>query len=244
MSIQIVEIIDRATQGITKPFICRGEDEHIYFVKGRGAGMRSLICEWVVGNLAINLGLPVAPFDIVDVPESLIQLGMRDDLNELGAGTAFGSRRLEVVELTVSHLWDVAEEMQRDVLAFDWWVRNEDRTLSELGGNPNLFWDVTNDQLVVIDHNQAFDAGFSVESFLNAHAFHGQVNGLFGDYLMQQQYCSRFAKALSEWDIICNNVPSMWWFVDLEQTIPTDFDRDAMHELLLRCTNNTFWEMR
>ena len=57
MGIQILEIIGRATQGITKPFICRGEDEHIYFVKGRGAGMRSLICEWVVGNLAIKLGV-------------------------------------------------------------------------------------------------------------------------------------------------------------------------------------------
>lgn len=123
-------------------------------------------------------------------------------------------------------------------------VRNEDRTLSELGGNPNLFWDVTNDQLVVIDHNQAFDAEFSVESFLDAHAFHGQVVGLFDDWLRQQQYCNRFVKALADWDIICNNVPSKWWFVDLEQTIPTDFDRNAMHKLLLRCTNNAFWEMR
>ena len=51
MIVQIVEIIGRATQGVTKPFICRGEDEEIYFVKGRGAGKRSLICEWVVGNL-------------------------------------------------------------------------------------------------------------------------------------------------------------------------------------------------
>ena len=54
MNIQIVEIIGRSTQGITRPFICRGEDGHIYFVKGRGAGKRSLICEWIAGNLEIG----------------------------------------------------------------------------------------------------------------------------------------------------------------------------------------------
>lgn len=244
MSVQIVEIIGRATQGITKPFICRGEDEHIYFVKGQGAGKRSLICEWLAGNLALRLGLPLAPFEIVDVPDSLIQLGMRDDLRELGAGLAFGSRKLAVVELSISHLEYVPEAMQRDVLAFDWWVRNDDRTLGEAGGNPNLFWDVEREQLVVIDHNQAFDAGFSVENFAALHAFHGQIDALCGDWVVQQQYCDRFAQALSDWDVICNTVPPEWWFVDPEQTLPTDFDRDAMRQLLLRCQADTFWKMR
>lgn len=244
MSVQIVEIIGRATQGVTKPFICRGEDEHIYFVKGRGAGKRSLICEWVAGNLALKLGLPVAPFEVVDVPDSLIQLGMRDDLRELGSGLAFGSRKLGVVELSISHLDHVPEKTQRDVLAFDWWVRNDDRTLSEAGGNPNLFWDVETEQLVVIDHNQAFDAEFSVENFVYLHAFHGQIDALCGDWVMQQQYCNLFAQALSDWDVICNTVPPEWWFADPEQTLPADFDRDAMYQLLLRCQTDTFWKMR
>lgn len=244
MSIQIVEIIGRATQGITRPFICRGEDEHIYFVKGRGAGMRSLICEWVAGNIALRLGLPVAPFEIVDVPESLLRISMRDDLNELGAGLAFGSRKLSVVELSISHLRHVPGEMQRDVLAFDWWVRNADRTLSEAGGNPNLFWDVENEQLVVIDHNQAFDVEFSVKDFVNLHAFHGQIDGLCGDWVVQKQYCSRFAVAVADWDVICNTVPPEWWFLDHEQTLTTDFDRDAMRQQLLRCQGDTFWKMR
>ncbi|MDR3390550.1 MAG: hypothetical protein P4L77_02360 [Sulfuriferula sp.] len=244
MNIQIVEIIGRATQGITKPFICRGDDGYIYFVKGRGAGNRSLICEWIAGNLALKLGLPIAPFEIVDVPEMLIQLGMRDDLGDLGAGLAFGSRKLEVVELSISHLQYVPDQLQRDVLVFDWWVHNIDRTLSEMGGNPNLFWDVENEQLVVIDHNQAFDAGFSVESFINLHAFHEQIHNLCADWVLQHQYAHRLANALSDWDIICNTVPLEWWFVDPEQTIPTDFDRDVMHRLLLRCQNNAFWKMK
>ena len=38
MPIQIVEVLGRSIQGITRPFICRGEDDRTYFVKGQGAG--------------------------------------------------------------------------------------------------------------------------------------------------------------------------------------------------------------
>lgn len=34
-----------------------------------------------------------------------------------------------------------------DVLVFDWWVRNEDRHLTEMSGNPNLLWDMQAGQL-------------------------------------------------------------------------------------------------
>jgi hypothetical protein len=67
VSVEIVEIMGRSEQGVTRPFICRGDDGHVYFVKGRGAGMRSLICEWIAGQLGRRLGLPIAPFEIVEV---------------------------------------------------------------------------------------------------------------------------------------------------------------------------------
>lgn len=170
MSLEIVEIIGRAQQGITQPFICRGEDDQVYFVKGRGAGRRSLVCEWIAGQLGRRLGLPIAPFEIVEIPEQLLAVAMRDDLNELGVGRAFGSRKMPVVELSVSLIDQVPEDIQRDVLAFDWWVRNADRSLGETGGNPNLFWDTGNEALVVLDHNQAFDPGFSALDFVESRA--------------------------------------------------------------------------
>jgi hypothetical protein len=110
-----------------------------------------------------------------NVPSSLIELGSRADLTELGAGSAFGSRKARVVELSVGHLSLVSKEQQADVLAFDWWVRNGDRTLSAAGGNPNLFWDIDESQLVVLDHNLAFDDDFSVENFVELHAFSEQI---------------------------------------------------------------------
>lgn len=133
MTVEIVEIIGRAEQGVTKPFICRGEDNQIYFVKGQGAGMRSLICEWIAGQLGLLLGLPIAPFAFVEVPQELLAIAMRDDLAELGSGKAFGSRKVSVVELSASHVEHVPAATQRDVLAFDWWVRNGDRSLGETG---------------------------------------------------------------------------------------------------------------
>jgi hypothetical protein len=32
MTIEIIEIMGRSRQGITRPFICRGDDGHVYFV--------------------------------------------------------------------------------------------------------------------------------------------------------------------------------------------------------------------
>lgn len=242
--VEIIEIIGRSEQGVTRPFICRGADDQVYFVKGRGATRHGQICEWVAGQLALRLGLPVAPFRLVHVSEELLSIAMRDDVDDLGVGLAFGSCKLPVVELSKSHLFHVPDGTQRDVLAFDWWVRNADRSLSDLGGNPNLFWDVSQEALVVIDHNQAFDLTCTDDEFIDVHAFWVQSNTLFHDWVMQQAYADRFMQVMADWADICNTVPPEWLFVDDEQTVPTGFDFDAVKRMLLRCRNNGFWSLR
>ena len=143
MTVQIVEIIGRSKQGITLPFICRGDDDNTYFVKGVGAGRRSQVCEWIAGNMGLELGLPIAPFKIVDVPEELIENNAI--YRDLGVGPAFGSQKQRIMELNYAGINHVPAELQRAVLAFDWWVQNEDRHLTETGGNPNLFWEPEHD---------------------------------------------------------------------------------------------------
>jgi len=179
----------------------------------------------------------------VDVPEELIYLDFSGELQDLGVGLAFGSRKLSVVELSFSHLEQVPVDVQRDVLAFDWWVHNADRTLSELGENPNLFWDIETQELVVIDHNQAFDPAFSPADFVALHAFSGEWSALSGDWVRQQKLAERFAICMTDWTVICNTVPPEWWFLDPEQAIPTDFDLDATHQLLMRFQTPTFWRL-
>jgi len=73
MAIEIIEVLGRSKQGVTEPFICRGDDNNIYFVKGINAGRRSQVCEWISANLAREFNIPIAPFCIVNVPEELLE---------------------------------------------------------------------------------------------------------------------------------------------------------------------------
>jgi hypothetical protein len=61
----------------------------------------------------------------------------------LGAGLCFASCQLpHAQEFSISMADRVFADLATDVLVFDWWVRNDDRKLTPLGGNPNLLWDV------------------------------------------------------------------------------------------------------
>jgi hypothetical protein len=244
MPVEIVEVLRRSEQGVTRPFICRGDDGAIYFVKGLDAGRRSQICEWVAGRLAVRVGLPVAPFEIVHVPEELMEAGFGLDLSGLGPGPAFGSRERRVTELTVSGVEEVPRGLQQDVLIFDWWVRNADRCLGEKGGNPNLFWAPGGHGLVVIDHNQAFDLDAKREEFLNYHAFSRQAQELSGDFFRRDEYTQRFSNALDVWDEILAEIPEVWWYVDAEMTVPVDFGADAVYRLLKGFERDEFWSWR
>lgn len=73
MTITIVEIIKKAEQGLSSPFLCRGDDDALYFVKGRASGRASLWAEWLAGHLGQALGLPIPPFHLVDVPAALVR---------------------------------------------------------------------------------------------------------------------------------------------------------------------------
>jgi len=237
--VQIVEIMGRSTQGVTHPFICRGDDDNTYFVKGSGAGRRSLVCEWIAGNLAMALNLPIAPFKVVEVPSELVEGNPLYD--DLGAGPAFASLRQTIMELNYAGIDLVPDQLQRDVLAFDWWIRNWDRTLSESGGNPNLFWEPEHERLVVIDHNQAFDADFDVESFQKYHVFSRQYNDLFGDELYRQEYAKNFQNALNRWQNICETIPENWHYLDAEMSISANIQLDAIFTILKRCNTETLW---
>ncbi len=105
MTVTIVEVIRRSEQGVTEPFVCRGDDENIYFVKGQSAGRESLIKELIVGELAQEFGLPIAPFEILEVPEELVELDSDLNLGDLGFGYCFGSREIpNVDELKIGNI--------------------------------------------------------------------------------------------------------------------------------------------
>ena len=143
----------------------------------------------------------------------------------------------------MAHGDSVPAAVQIDVLAFDWWIKNGDRNLSENGGNPNLFWDMKQDDLVVLDQNQAFDPDFSPTAFSELHVFRRHCRSLFEDWVLQNEIADRFESALAGWDQICDTVPHEWWFVDPEMTIPVDFDRDETFDRLMHCRGGAFWNL-
>ena len=180
-SVTIEEVLERSPQGMTKPFICRGDDGEIYYVKGAGAGRRSLICEWVAGHLATALGLPVAGYAMAEVPSALILHGTRADIRELGSGLVFASRQIaNAQELTLTTRDRVPDSVALDVIVFDWWLQNEDRHLTENGGNPNLLWDMTGEKLAVIDHKLACDPNFNLANLIDTlTAITAKIFGVF-----------------------------------------------------------------
>lgn len=236
----IEEVIDRAKQGATEPFICRGDDGELYYAKGIGAGRRSQICEWVAARLASLFDLPIAEYALAEVPEELVAYNTFPGIRELGSGIVFASRALpHVQELTVITRDAVPEALARDVLVFDWWLHNEDRHLTELGGNPNLLWDLESEELVVIDHNQCFDPTFDAARFLDSHVFKDHWDEIFGDHIERNNYSDRMSRALNELDAIRASIPNSWWHFD--EGVPADVTWDEITTRVARCHAPEFW---
>jgi hypothetical protein len=166
--IEIEEIIRPATQGRSRPYYCRGSDGHFYFVKGRPRNSQG--AEWICGHLARAFELPIPEFEIVDIGEELLKEAS-DECQLLGAGPAFGSRAVEGVSwLERESVGQILVELQTDILVFDYWIQNQDRTPV----NTNLLWQAVNNRLTVIDHNSAFDRDFKPAGFLQGHLFRAQ----------------------------------------------------------------------
>lgn len=239
-TVVIEEVFRRAHQGVTQPFVCRGDDGAVYFVKGIGAGRRSQICEWVSALLASAFGLPIAEYALAEVPVELIEADAFPGIRQLGAGIVFASRELpHVQELTVTTRDLVPDEVATDVLVFDWWLHNEDRHLTKLGGNPNLLWDMQTQQLAVIDHNQAFDRDFNAQQFLDSHVFAACWNRVFADHVERERYRIKMQNALAGLEAIRVNIPESWWY--FADGVPADVTWDEIVACLERCYQETFW---
>lgn len=244
MPLTITEILGRSLEGRTQPFICRCDDGQVYFVKGKSATRFGLINEWICARLCSALALPIAPYAIVTVPQELMDEDISGLYDELGAGPAFASCRVNATSLARPHFRSIPQQLRRDVLMFDWWVHNGDRNLTELGGNPNLLWsDDQSQSLKMIDHNLAFDPSFNPADFVLLHVFSEEVPALFSDFLLRDSYRERFTHAVQGWDDICDTLPEEWRFIDTEMTVPAQYPFDTAKHLLTRALSDHFWQL-
>ena len=206
------------------------------------AGNESLVFEWLAGCLAREFGLPIPNFSIVYVPEYLVDSSL-GDYSDLGAGYAFGSLSLSsLVEITREYARKVPLNMQLDVLAFDWWVKNEDRKMGQIYGNPNLFINAKDGQLVVLDHNCAFDATFSYNSFRDEHVFSPNLPKL-EDLVLRAKFCERFDKILDGWGGFCGSLPDDWLYPCGDPVEKQANYIDVAYEIVSSYKSDEFWVM-
>lgn len=237
MSIQIVEILGLSEQGKSRPYKCRGADGALYYVKGRQTTRACLWHEWICAHLATRLGLPVAPFELVEVSAELLKEAPAE-WRELGEGLAFGSRHhTSAVWMEVAMGNSVPTKVQRDVLVFDWWIRNGDRLI----GNTNLLFDASTKELVVIDHNLAFDKAFSTSDFLEQHVFAAQWSAICSDWVVQAEYAKRLSDSMQDLVLVCNNAPSEWHWANPEMDVPASLNLAFIRQTLNRCSTPELW---
>ena len=206
----IVEIIQKFEQGATEPYLCRAENGERYVVKGRSAPVKERISEYLCAMLGRDFGLPIPECELLSVPEELVEYS-GEYSQGLGAGIAFGSTYVtETQEVNREILKYLPVETLRELWVFDYWIKNEDRTLTMKGGNPNLFYRPRDKKLIVVDHNLAFDADFSLESFRRLHlvANAGLLPELEG--VGDEDYKQRMTQAMENFDGYCDNLPPEW----------------------------------
>lgn len=232
----IVEVIGKVDQGYSNPYECLDEDGNSFIVKGLPRS--SQISEWICANLATEFGLPVAEYELVEIPEELYDELSDDAQQALGCGLAFGSRKIQLTQWfepkTMHSL--ATEEEKMNLFIFDYWVKNADRN----EGNPNLL--VSNGRIRVIDHNSAFDPKFSLDSVKN-HLFYEHINrNMLTDLAFRADIESRFESILSGFRDIVGSLPDWWQYRDPpDNTSEVDMGLLSIESSLRRFNDNDFW---
>lgn len=235
-------------------------------MKGACAGLNSLCCEWVanrlVGIVLPNVPLGVPLFTMAEVPRELVDGSSRPDIRELGEGKVFASMRIDGgQELTWSAAQGWSQETMAALLLMDLWLQNEDRSLSEFGGNPNLLvrqipafpadaqegalWNEQprREMLWAYDFNLAFDKDFSRERFFRAHVFGGMLRQWPEDFreLMEP----RLRHGLESVRTIFDELPIEWLHLDGDDSLPVQFDLERVISVLELPFRDpaTFWTL-
>lgn len=238
------EIIRQSDQGVSvRPFLIRADDDQTYFVKGfNRAGGPSLISEVIAAEIGRHLGLPIPEWKIMHIPAALIEFSAMQNVGDLAGGPAFASLQVEnAADLMWSNVKSIPVELQRKLLLFDWLTLNGDRGLGESGmGNVNLLLD-TKGNLVVIDHNAAFDMTLSIEEFQCYHVFRHHLGFHCEDMLARLDYLPMIDAAISDWGRITSLLPEEWIFRDTDQIDETQPTLAQRLEILERCKTQQFW---
>jgi len=181
-------------------------------------------------TVSAALDLPIAGFEVLDVPQVLLEFCAVPGIRDLSAGPAFGSLHVDnTVSLPPVEVSSIPDELRWKILLFDWWTQNEDRILGESGGNVNLLWSPAEKKVTVIDHNNAFDKDFDELKFFRNHVFSEERGKMPETFLLEQKVV--FAKMTDRFDELIRDFPDEWTARD---DFPGDFISETVCEILRR----------
>jgi hypothetical protein len=121
---------------------------------------------------------------------------------------------------------------------FDWWIQNEDRSLGDKGGNPNILVSLSDKSMRVIDHNIAFDDSWSSSTFFANHVFSGIRTCVAQSKLLAARDKLRESRGLL--DTLWDEVPDSWRFADRDAASAVGLTRERICGILDRVENE--WE--
>ena len=142
-------------EGGSLPGLVEADDDGLYVLKFRGAGqgVRALVAEVIVGELARTLGLPVPELVTAELDPRLGAAEPDPEIQELitaSAGCNLGVDFLPgALTYTPAGAWRPEPELAADVVWLDAWTTNVDRSPR----NPNLL--LWHRRLWLIDHGAA-----------------------------------------------------------------------------------------
>ena len=239
---QIHRVMD---DGRTGARLCRCSDGNDYVIKTLGeVPPYELIAEWICAHLAIAFGLPVPPFKLViDMPRLIKHSG--DVCNEPDDTVGFASLYQDTaVTLTRLASLSVLPRLKTDILVFDAWIKNGDRTLSGHGGNVNLLQDILNpQQLWVFDHNLALNPHENLATLATHHVFCGENAGdSLDDIVTKAEYETKIQHCMALLPQFIATIPDSW-IEEANSRLPDGKEviNDVISPILSRYNDPDFW---
>jgi len=154
-SVKATRYVTPLREGGSLPGLVEANDDGLYVAKFRGAGqgLRALVAEVIVGELARRAGMLVPDLVAIEIDARLAAAEPDPEIQELIAASSGSNLGVDflpgALPYTPAGRWRVDPEVAADVVWLDAFVTNVDRTPR----NPNLL--LWHDRLWLIDHGAA-----------------------------------------------------------------------------------------
>ncbi|MBQ1558193.1 MAG: hypothetical protein IIZ69_08565 [Pseudomonas sp.] len=239
--IEAVEIIRRLEGGMTRPFLCRASDGKHYVAKGLELPPAERIAELLCARLAADFGLPIPEHGYIYIDPALLRYNP-EARSDLGPGDSFALAYVaDAADLLYSQALQVPADLQKAVFTFDYWIGNGDRQLGPLGGRPNLLMCSTDNQLQLIDHNQAFHWPQNAQEFAESHVFGPSNRAWHLDMVDKVEYSQRMHDTAKRFRDLCSDIPDEWCESIGKQGLDILFEE--IESNLMRCNSDEFWSV-